>query len=346
MSSAAHVNIGSTLLRVLARDFRVTGFYNHAIGGIYFKSLYNPHPDPLTHLLNFCIKINSTGVSNLQAALVKHDLNKVVSTNTLLQISTLTIRDYTKGRLHTPSETTQSDEHGKETHEDVQSTPDVQKPRTQRRSEMSRKFDNLTKSFEGLLSRIDTLQSSINNTTSWKPEGLQRPIQCGSDVQPNKQTTSIGAKNSSPCRKVVLQSPPSSGDSNAEEHQSNKHEPINKIESRATLTPKRIASSSGSGKPNTKVRRKSILPSVGVKVTPSDYAKMFASDFGGRLFEFPHGRDDPEEYDSDYFERNERILNPQRDKINKPNCAKEQKKIEKQLASTAKVGRVSSKKGV
>jgi hypothetical protein len=311
--------LGSTLLRVLARDFRISGFANHAIAGIYFKSLFNPHPDPHIHISNFCLKIQSSGHSQLQEALIKLKLERVISTNFLLEISNTTASDYRKCRQTVSTETVKPKKREEDTHDGATPSPG----KRERRTPIARKLDELCKTVKMLVDRtatntiegeIDTRKSRTERTScSSKQNSISTAI-CEvakthsldkSNVSTSSTVDNVSKKAKSSSAHTVQTSVSGTGHKSTPEP--------------STRNDKRVASGSVNNKPTSK---KSKFRASANEVN-SEFLSRLLDDFGGSLSEMPHGKGDLSDYDSDYFERNERNLNPS----NKRNTKSENRKV-------------------
>jgi hypothetical protein len=318
MDFGKHMALGSALLRILARKFCISGFANHAIGGLYFKSLFNPHPDPQTHLYNFCIKINSSGQSHLQEALIKLKLDKVVSTNFLLSIANATNSEYRKGSQPISNKQVAEKCEKEVSHDGATPSPG----RRERRTPITRRLDELCATVKLLVDRDAKVLSITPNEHGERSRSkgtssadIGKPIQQNNEhIRPNVHENTCSSKDSGA----------------VEQHAEKTKENSNKISSDVSIDRsktndangkrinKRVASGSVTTKPTSKRNK---LQVAGVPVDHNFMSRLL-DDFGGGLYEMPHGKGDLSDYDSDYFERNEKTLNTARKKLQNSNGRK------------------------
>jgi hypothetical protein len=295
-----HMSIGSSLFRILSREFHITGRANTVIAGAYFKTLFNPHPDPYTHFSNFCLKFNTDGNTHLSKELIVKS-SEVCTPNFLLTVHNAALREY-HGKRRSATEISDCaplpmEKHDEESRKENPSQT-AEKKTNVRKTPLFRKIEGI----EAMLAAI-----SVPNR---RPEESRPGRDSERSRESNLSTISQGQKQPVQRRdtiKIVSRKETES----LPKQQTTVVPPKVNTQFSGVCSGKRAYSGSGS-RPSSKNAKL-----VGTVFSAQDYAKILASDFGGDLSAVPCGQESYEDYDSDYFERNRSVLNPKQKKKDK-----------------------------
>lgn len=298
-----HMAMSSALLRVLAREFDIKGKANDIVGGAYHKTLFNPHPDPYTHLVNFCLKINVTGSSHLQKALINNSRD-TITTNLLVSIFGSALHEYhTKGKTADEKQFRPSppvNERGPEPHDGN----NIPKPASKsRKTVLHRKVDDLGKQISGIneaLGQMSKYQSREDQPLQSRNSSDRKATRQDSlSFQHQKRELNVTNRRNN-CREEEDINNTTKSDINSHP----KTEETYKV-------------SDESGSRRRRKKRVKVAPQTPLSAMSnvqtnvySKYTSLLLSDFGGTLADMPHGEESYEQYDSDYFERNRSTLNP------------------------------------